>query len=100
MADKLENGTPEPQSPPSEATSKDPVGPILGDDASSDPVLEQAAADLEELELPNMFWGSLIMYFGPGIILMMTGIGTSRRSFRVHTALVYPHRLCLQILRF
>lgn len=77
MADKLENGTPEPQSPPSEATSKDPVGSILGDDASSDPVLEQAAADLEELELPNMFWGSLLMYFGPGIILMMTGIGTS-----------------------
>ena len=76
MADKLENGTPEPQPPPSETTSKDPVGPVLGDDASSGPVLEQAAADLEELELPNMFWGSLVMYFGPGIILMMTGIGT------------------------
>ncbi len=33
--------------------------------------------DIEKLEIPNMFWGSLLVYFGPGIILMMTGVGTS-----------------------
>ena len=33
--------------------------------------------DIEKLELPNMFWGNLLVYFGPGIILMMTGVGTS-----------------------
>jgi Mn2+/Fe2+ NRAMP family transporter len=42
-----------------------------------DPTPEQAAADLETLELPRMIPGSLLVYFGPGIILMMTGIGTS-----------------------
>ena len=31
----------------------------------------------ETLELPRMVAGSLAAYFGPGIILMMTGIGTS-----------------------
>lgn len=33
--------------------------------------------ELEALELPSMVLGSLAVYFGPGIILMMTGIGTS-----------------------
>lgn len=33
--------------------------------------------ELENLELPSMVPGSLAVYFGPGIILMMTGIGTS-----------------------
>jgi Mn2+/Fe2+ NRAMP family transporter len=32
---------------------------------------------LQNLELPSMVPGSLATYFGPGIILMMTGIGTS-----------------------
>ena len=32
---------------------------------------------LEELTPPSMVLGSLLVYFGPGIILMMTGIGTS-----------------------
>ncbi|MFQ5631938.1 MAG: Nramp family divalent metal transporter, partial [bacterium] len=32
---------------------------------------------LETLELPSMVFGSLAVYFGPGMILMMTGIGTS-----------------------
>lgn len=32
---------------------------------------------LENLTLPSMVLGSLAVYFGPGIILMMTGIGTS-----------------------
>jgi Mn2+/Fe2+ NRAMP family transporter len=36
-----------------------------------------ANEELERLELPNMILGSLLVYFGPGIILMMTGIGTS-----------------------
>lgn len=33
--------------------------------------------ELDNLELPSMVPGSLATYFGPGIILMMTGIGTS-----------------------
>lgn len=32
---------------------------------------------LEDLKPPSMVLGSLLVYFGPGIILMMTGIGTS-----------------------
>ena len=34
-------------------------------------------AALEALELPSMTFGGLLRNFGPGIILMMTGIGTS-----------------------
>ncbi len=33
--------------------------------------------DLEELRPPSLTPRSLMGYFGPGIILMMTGIGTS-----------------------
>jgi len=33
--------------------------------------------ELNTLTLPSMVLGSLAVYFGPGIILMMTGIGTS-----------------------
>ena len=33
--------------------------------------------NLDSLELPSMVPASLATYFGPGIILMMTGIGTS-----------------------
>ena len=33
--------------------------------------------ELEKLELPSMAPGSLFNHFGPGLILMMTGIGTS-----------------------
>ena len=32
---------------------------------------------LEDLRPPSMTWRSLLGYFGPGIILMMTGVGTS-----------------------
>ncbi len=38
---------------------------------------DNAKDALEKLELPSMVFGSLAAYFGPGIILMMTGIGTS-----------------------
>ena len=31
----------------------------------------------ESLKLPSMAPGSLVRHFGPGMILMMTGIGTS-----------------------
>ena len=40
---------------------------------SSDNRLES----LESLELPSMAPRALIAHFGPGLILMMTGIGTS-----------------------
>ena len=33
--------------------------------------------ELDKLELPSMAPGSLFGHFGPGMILMMTGIGTS-----------------------
>ncbi len=33
--------------------------------------------ELKKLELPRMNLGSLVRHFGPGLILMMTGIGTS-----------------------
>ncbi len=33
--------------------------------------------DLGQLELPKMDLGSLLKHFGPGLVLMMTGIGTS-----------------------
>ncbi len=36
-----------------------------------------AANGFEDLELPSMTPGSLIRKFGPGMMLMMTGIGTS-----------------------
>jgi Mn2+/Fe2+ NRAMP family transporter len=39
------------------------------------PSLQQAP--LEELQLPSMGLGSLLSHFGPGVVLMMTGIGTS-----------------------
>lgn len=39
--------------------------------------LNKASKEFESLELPSMVFGSLAVYFGPGIILMMTGIGTS-----------------------
>ena len=59
------------------AAAPNPAAAEFSDTAIPDPTPEEAAADLEELELPDMFWGSLFVYFGPGIILMMTGIGTS-----------------------
>ncbi|MCI0434617.1 MAG: Nramp family divalent metal transporter [Gemmatimonadetes bacterium] len=46
----------------------------------SDPTTARApgaADDLSDLQLPDMRWRSLLWHFGPGIILMMTGIGTS-----------------------
>ena len=77
MADELENESVDPPAAPSEAIDPDPTKAGFGDAVNSDPTPAQAAADLETLELPSMFWGSLFKYFGPGIILMMTGIGTS-----------------------
>lgn len=41
------------------------------------PNVSKEKDDLEALELPSMVPASLATYFGPGIILMMTGIGTS-----------------------
>ena len=38
---------------------------------------DPARDDLEKLDLPNMSPGSLLLKFGPGTVLMMTGIGTS-----------------------
>ncbi len=38
---------------------------------------EPARNELESLELPSMAPGSVLRKFGPGMILMMTGIGTS-----------------------
>ncbi|MFQ6004660.1 MAG: Nramp family divalent metal transporter, partial [Woeseia sp.] len=43
----------------------------MGHQSSNDP------GDLETLELPSMTPGSLARKFGPGMMLMMTGIGTS-----------------------
>ena len=77
MKDELENEAAEPPATPTTASDPDPTEAVSGDAVSLDPTPEQAAADLEELELPSMFWGGLFRYFGPGIILMMTGIGTS-----------------------
>ncbi|MFQ5709574.1 MAG: Nramp family divalent metal transporter [bacterium] len=45
--------------------------------AEKSTTLLQETTDLDSLELPSMVLGSLAVYFGPGIILMMTGIGTS-----------------------
>ncbi len=60
-----------------QTTEPDPSVAEFGDAPVADPTPEQAAADLEELEIPGILLGSLFVYFGPGIILMMTGIGTS-----------------------
>ena len=38
---------------------------------------ESGEIDFESLELPSMTPGSLVRKFGPGMMLMMTGIGTS-----------------------
>ncbi len=41
------------------------------------PEADRQPVQLEELELPGMTFGRLVRHFGPGMILMMTGIGTS-----------------------
>ena len=38
---------------------------------------EPGEINFESLELPSMTPGSLVRKFGPGMMLMMTGIGTS-----------------------
>ena len=38
---------------------------------------ETASGEFDSLELPSMALGSLVRKFGPGMMLMMTGIGTS-----------------------
>ncbi len=46
--------------------------------SANDEVKEPAGQDaLSALELPDMSFGKMMSHFGPGIILMMTGIGTS-----------------------
>ena len=60
-----------------------------------------------DLELPSMTPGSLARKFGPGMMLMMTGIGTRppgdrascRRQVRLCIALVPADRVHIQILR-
>ena len=38
---------------------------------------ETTSGEFDSLELPSMALGSLVRKFGPGMMLMMTGIGTS-----------------------
>ena len=38
---------------------------------------ESAASTFDDLKIPDMSPRSLLRQFGPGMILMMTGIGTS-----------------------
>ena len=45
--------------------------------AEGSPTSEHRLESLESLELPSMTPQALIAHFGPGLILMMTGIGTS-----------------------
>ena len=47
----------------------------MSDDRAIDVHAERAS--LESLEPPRMDVGSLVKHFGPGMILMMTGVGTS-----------------------
>ena len=39
--------------------------------------LQDGEKTLSSLELPDMSFSKMIGHFGPGIILMMTGIGTT-----------------------
>ncbi len=45
--------------------------------AEGSPISEHRLESLESLELPSMTPQALIAHFGSGLILMMTGIGTS-----------------------
>ena len=46
--------------------------------SASDALESQTGEDaLSSLELPDMSFRKIMSHFGPGIILMMTGIGTS-----------------------
>lgn len=63
--------------PDPRSAEPDPSAAEFGDAPVADPTTTQAARDLEELEIPDILIGSMLVYFGPGIILMMTGIGTS-----------------------
>lgn len=49
----------------------------LANDASDALALQTSEEALSALELPDMSPGKMLSHFGPGIILMMTGIGTS-----------------------
>ncbi len=60
-----------------QTSEPDPTVAEFGDAPIVDPTPDQAAQDLRELVIPDILLGSLLVYFGPGIILMMTGIGTS-----------------------
>ena len=40
-------------------------------------VVTQLETDLDKLSLPNTSWKGMLKHFGPGLILMMTGVGTS-----------------------
>ncbi len=45
--------------------------------ADGSPTTEDHLESLEKLKLPSMAPRALLQHFGPGLILMMTGIGTS-----------------------
>ncbi|MFQ5743558.1 MAG: Nramp family divalent metal transporter [Acidobacteriota bacterium] len=47
----------------------------MTDDRGDD--VTEGREEFDDLELPSMNAGSLMRHFGPGIVLMMTGIGTS-----------------------
>ena len=46
-------------------------------DIGQKPVDTTSVDDLESLELPSLAPGAMFRHFGPGLLLMMTGIGTS-----------------------
>ena len=49
----------------------------MTDQRSTGEGVEDRSAVLETLELPSMTPGAMLRSFGPGLILMMTRIGTS-----------------------
>ena len=52
----------------------------MADDELRDDALHEGSPRdevLENLELPDLTPGAMLRHFGPGMILMMTGIGTS-----------------------
>ena len=65
--------------------------------------LNKASQAFKSLQLPSMVPRSLAVYFGPGIILMMTGIGTSHlitapiAGTRFAYALLWCIPICLHI---
>ena len=69
----MEEGTDKNQSTSSDSPDQ------ASTETAADETLESLTSEesLAALELPDMSFGKMISHFGPGIILMMTGIGTS-----------------------